>query len=142
MLQTTSFDIKIQRFCKLLSTPEIHFVSFLVIVQDEASLHLTDNARIFLQSLGSSYASQIKWRTMWAFVIQHLKTHNIIYGESIQHSTGHEKWGEPVHLRTMVPLQPEVHVKCDWDDSEANRRRREFCDKYEGYRHVCSCKCF
>ena len=112
------------------------------LTQDEASLHLSDNVRIFIKSLGSSYVSQIKWRTMWAFVVQRLKSHNIVYGESIQHVSEHEKWGLPVHLHTMVKLLPEVHIKCDWDDLPANRRRREFCDKYEGYSHVCSCKCF
>ena len=98
--------------------------------------------RIFIKSLGSSYVSQIKWRSMWTFVVQRLKSHNIVYGESIQHVTEQGKWGPPVHLHTMVKLLPEVHIKCDWDDSPANRRRREFCDKYEGYSHVCSCKCF
>ena len=86
------------------------------LTQDEASLHLSDNVRIFIKSLGSSYVSQIKWRTMWAFVVQRLKSHNIVYGESIQHVSEHEKWGSPVHLHTMVKLLPEVHIKCDWDD--------------------------
>ena len=79
---------------------------------------------------------------MWTFVVQRLNSHNIVYGESIQHVSEHEKWGQPVRLHTMVKLLPEVHIKCDWDDSPANKRRREFCDKYEGYSHVCSCKCF
>ena len=78
---------------------------------------------------------------MWAFVVQRLKTHNIVYGESFQNSPGHEKWGEPVRLRTTVKLLSEIHVKCSWDDSQASVRRREFCDKYEGYSQVCNCKC-
>ena len=79
---------------------------------------------------------------MWAFVVQRLKSHNIVYGESIQQPPGHEKWPAPIHLRTTVKLMPETYVKCNWDDSPVSKRRREFCNKFEGYNHVCRCKCF
>lgn len=109
-------------------------------MQDEASLQLNENVRIFIKSLGSSYVNQIKWRTMWAFVVQRLKSENIVFGESFHNAPAHEKWGEPVRLRTTVKLLPDIYLKCDWVDSDASGRRRQFCDKYEGYSHVCRCK--
>ena len=109
--------------------------------KDEASYHLSEKARVFIKSLGSAYVSEIRWRTMWAFVVQRLKNHNIVYGESIQKVSGDEKWPAPIHLRTAVKLMLEAYVKCNWDDSPISKRRREFCGKFEGYNHVCRCKC-
>ena len=30
-------------------------------------------------------------------------------------------------------------VKCMWPDTPANKRRRVFCSKYEGYKDLCHC---
>ena len=95
---------------------------------------------MFIQTLGSSYINQIKWRGMWAFVTQRLENRNIVYGESFQHSPEYNQWGKPVTLRTSVRLLTENVVICNWIDSEGNRRRKEFCDKYEGYDNVCNCE--
>ena len=32
-----------------------------------------------------------------------------------------------------------VAVKCMWPDTPANKRRRVFCSKYEGYKDLCHC---
>lgn len=108
-------------------------------IKDEASLQLNDDVRTFIKRLGSNYVSQIKWRSMWAFVVQRLESQSIVYGESLQQAAGHDSWGSSVHLYTTVKLLPAVHVKCNWYQSQENTRRREFCDKYEGYSNVCSC---
>ena len=62
-------------------------------IQDEATYSLSNNARMFIKSLGSSYINQIKWRGMWAFVAQRLENHNIVYGESFQDSPEYNQWG-------------------------------------------------
>ena len=33
-----------------------------------------------------------------------------------------------------------VDIECTWDDTDSGRRRREFCNKYEGYGSICSCQ--
>jgi len=45
-----------------------------------------------------------------------------------------------VKLRTWVKLLPENIVQCSWADTVTNRRRREFCETYEGYADVCRCE--
>lgn len=114
------------------------FVMFTI--QDEATHSLSKNARMFIKSLGSSYINHIKWRGMWAFVAQRLENHNIVYGESFQDSPEYNQWRKPVTLRTSVKLLAENVVNCNWNDSDVSRRRKEFCDKYEGYDNVCNCK--
>lgn len=64
----------------------------------------------------------------------------IVHAESFQNPATHGKWANPVTIRTLIKLLPENVVECSWEDTIANRRRREFCDKYEGYGDVCRCK--
>ena len=90
--------------------------------------------------MGSSYINQLKWRSMWAFVVQRFDDHNAVYGESVQDSPETNQWGKPVKLRTTVKLLAENVVNCKWDESDVSKRRREFCDKYEGYDNVCNCE--
>ena len=33
-----------------------------------------------------------------------------------------------------------VDIECTWDNTDSGRRRREFCNKYEGYGSICSCQ--
>lgn len=108
--------------------------------QDEATFSLSKNARMFIKGLGSSYINQLKWRGMWAFVVQRLDDRNMVYGESFQDSPEYNQWGKPVKLRTSVKLLAENIVNCNWGDSEVSRRRKGFCDKYEGYENVCNCE--
>lgn len=96
---------------------------------------------MFIKGLGSSYINQLKWRGTWAFVVQRLDDRNIVYGESFQDSPEYNQWGKPVKLRTSVKLLAENFVNCNWGDSDVSRRRKEFCEKFEGYDNVCNCKC-
>lgn len=76
---------------------------------------------------------------MWAFIVQRLGNRNIVYGESLQDAPDHNQWGRPVKLHTTVKLVAENIVNCEWEDSNATKRRRQFCEKYEGYNYVCNC---
>ena len=134
--------------------PFVNFIAHLCTEMNFAHLSLTDRMKLrftlmttfvymfTFKRLGSNFVSQIKWRSMWAFVVQRLESQSIVYGENLQQAAGQGDWGSPIHLYTMVKLLPEVHVKCNWHQSQENARRRKFCDKYEGYSNVCSCKHF
>ena len=84
---------------------------------------------------------QLKFRSMWAFVMQQMEDHIVVYAESFQNpESGGGGWGQPVTIRTWVTLLPENVQTCRWDDSVENRRRIEFCEKFEGYGDVCNCE--
>lgn len=108
-------------------------------VKDEASLSLSESTRMFIKRLGSAYIDQLKWRGMWVFIVQRLGTRNIVYGESFQDAPNLNQWARPVRLHVTAQLVAENIVNCKWDDSDATKRRREFCGKYEGYGNVCNC---
>ena len=58
--------------------------------------------------------------------------------EAASRSPDFKSWGEPVELECRVPLaasEEEYAARCRW----ASERRREFCDRIEGYGSVCSC---
>ncbi|XP_046860062.1 protein O-linked-mannose beta-1,2-N-acetylglucosaminyltransferase 1-like [Xenia sp. Carnegie-2017] len=61
------------------------------------------------------------------------------YSEKHHHAADISNWAEPVTARTTVPLVPAKQSQCAWDDSEESKRRRMFCDKFEGYGSLCSC---
>ena len=69
-----------------------------------------------------------------------MKDKHVVYAESFQSPSNPGEWASPVKLRTWVKLLPENVVQCSWPDTLTNRRRREFCDIYEGYPDVCRCK--
>lgn len=77
---------------------------------------------------------------MWAFVAQRVNNENLVYAEGYQHSVIDHDWAPPVTIHTTVPLRPQNIVKCPWEDNEENRRRKEFCDKFDGYGAICKCK--
>lgn len=90
-----------------------------------------------LKSLGSVYADELKWRDSWSFIVT---KRGQKYSEKHHHAADISNWGEPVTARATVPLVPAKQSQCAWDDSEESKRRRMFCDKFEGYGSVCSCK--
>ncbi|XP_077005910.1 protein O-linked-mannose beta-1,2-N-acetylglucosaminyltransferase 1 isoform X2 [Tamandua tetradactyla] len=106
-------------------------------VKDEGSFHLKDTAKALLRSLGSQAGPVLGWRDTWAFV--GLKGGPIL-GEKHSKSPALSSWGDPVLLKTDVPLSSAEEAECHWADTELNRRRRRFCSKVEGYGSVCSCK--
>lgn len=99
-------------------------------------------ARSFIRKLGSSYINKVGWRDMWAFVVQRINNEKFVYAEGFQHSTVANEWAAPVIIHTTVPLRPQSIVECSWEDNEENRRRKEFCDKFDGYGSICRCKYF
>ena len=108
--------------------------------QDEATSNLMKSARSFLESLGSTYISQLQWRDMWAFVAQSVNNEHFVYAEGFQHSQNDQEWASPVSIHTTVPFRTEMIVECSWENNEANSRRKEFCDKFDGYKDICKCK--
>ncbi|XP_020913635.1 protein O-linked-mannose beta-1,2-N-acetylglucosaminyltransferase 1-like [Exaiptasia diaphana] len=118
-------------------------------VRDEASDHLKKSVRAFLKHFGSVFINRLKWRDMWAFVIQKTKYSARVIGEAHQRcmtkdgqgcQSGYgEAWAPPVSL--VVTFRAErSQDACEWEDTPSNRRRRKFCRRYEGYPGVCSCK--
>ncbi|XP_021539537.1 protein O-linked-mannose beta-1,2-N-acetylglucosaminyltransferase 1 isoform X2 [Neomonachus schauinslandi] len=106
-------------------------------VKDEGSFHLKDTAKALLRSLGSQAGPALGWRDTWAFV--GCKGGPVL-GEKHSRSPALSSWGDPVLLKTDVPLSSAEEAECHWADTELNRRRRRFCSKVEGYGSVCSCK--
>ncbi len=95
-----------------------------------------------MSSYGSSFIKHLQFRSNWAFVVSGTNNQRIVHAESFQNTPKSGGWASPVKIRTLVKLLPENVVKCNWEDTIANRRRREFCDIYEGYGDVCRCKLF
>uniref|UniRef100_UPI00398E9439 protein O-linked-mannose beta-1,2-N-acetylglucosaminyltransferase 1 isoform X4 n=1 Tax=Pristiophorus japonicus TaxID=55135 RepID=UPI00398E9439 len=106
-------------------------------IKDEGSFHLKDTAKNLLKGLGSQIASSLSWRDMWTFVV---KKGGQIYGEKHSKSPALATWGDPVLLKTEVQLTSVEDAECHWADTDANRRRKTFCSKVEGYGSICSCK--
>ncbi|KAL1130280.1 hypothetical protein AAG570_013218 [Ranatra chinensis] len=105
-------------------------------IKDEGTFQLKGAARSLLERLGSRHAQSLSWRDMWAMVIQKGAK---VFGESYSKSTAFSSWGTSVILRVQVPLNPTEKSICTWADSEENIRRKQFCDRIEGYGSVCSC---
>ena len=68
-----------------------------------------------------------------------------LFGESFSKSAEFHSWGSPVLLRAEIPLASEEDSRCQlWPEEskieiEETSRRRQFCDKFEGYGSVCKC---
>lgn len=86
---------------------------------------------------------------MWAFVIQKTENGARVLGESYQNCLTKTKqrcdygygegWAAPVELIITFKAEKKGHY-CEWEDTLSNRRRRDFCSRYEGYPGVCNCK--
>ncbi|KAK2504177.1 hypothetical protein MC885_007146 [Smutsia gigantea] len=96
-----------------------------------------DTAKALLRSLGSQAGPALGWRDTWAFVG---RKGGPVLGEKHSKSPALSSWGDPVLLKTDVPLSSAEEAECHWADTALNRRRRHFCSKVEGYGSVCSCK--
>ena len=105
-------------------------------VRDEGSFHLKDTARVLLRSLGSQAGPALGWRVTWAFVG---RRGGPVLAEKHSKPPALSSWGDPVLLKTDVPLSSAEEAECHWADTELNRRHR-YCSKVEGYGGVCSCK--
>ena len=62
------------------------------------------------------------------------------YAEKHHHASDVAHWGDPVTARAIVELASAEQSRCQWDESKESKRRETFCDRFEGYGSVCSCK--
>ncbi|XP_031560683.1 protein O-linked-mannose beta-1,2-N-acetylglucosaminyltransferase 1-like isoform X2 [Actinia tenebrosa] len=109
------------------------------IVKDEASYNLQNDTRKYFTKLGSRFINRLRWRDMWAMVIQKKLSGARVLAESFQISDKKPfTWASPIDLVTTF-ISEEDSVHCDWGNSETSRRRRKFCSLYEGYHGVCLC---
>ncbi|KAJ7354809.1 hypothetical protein OS493_029815 [Desmophyllum pertusum] len=109
-------------------------------IKDDAIARISKEAVSYLSSYGSSFIKQLQFRSTWAFVVSRTADQRITHAESFQNPSNADEWASPIKIRTLVKLLPENVVKCNWEDTMDNRRRREFCDKYEGHGDVCRCE--
>lgn len=72
---------------------------------------------------------------MWALVT--IKG-GVAVGEDVGKSVSTQEWGPEVSL-TVTISTPDTMVECDWPETSLNKKRREFCTKYEGYGSLCHC---
>ena len=62
------------------------------------------------------------------------------FAEAISLSENFNSWGAPVVISRQVPLLSEQENTCtNWPKNDVGLRRREFCNRFEGYGNVCSC---
>lgn len=135
-------------------------------VKDEATFKMapTSIARKSLQKLGSRFIKQLQWRDMWALILRkqslsetdlqvgeslkhHIETHSKQFNlaESLSKSASFSNWAEPLEIWARVPLLDggtSTNRKCLWQTSNSSaedERRREFCNRIEGYGQVCDC---
>ena len=107
-----------------------------MVIKDEGSFSMKKAAKDMLKNLGSQYGSTLGWRDMWAFVAQ---KRGSVYGERMSKSPSISEWAKSITLEAVVPTQPAEKAECDWPESDENDRRREFCNKFEGYGSLCDC---
>ncbi|ELU12459.1 hypothetical protein CAPTEDRAFT_154180 [Capitella teleta] len=107
-------------------------------IKDEGSFQMKQQARELLQQLGSQHSASLGWRDTWAMVI-HKGAGDQRLAEVFNKSPDLASWGSPVLLHAEVALRSQEESECNWPESEANNRRRIFCNKLEGYGSVCSC---
>ena len=108
--------------------------------QDEGTNNLESDVRSYIAKLGSGYANTVGWRDMWAFVFQRNSNQKKAFAESHQKAPDFYSWAKDVLIRTSFKREKDVSSECSWDDSDSGVRRREFCQKFEGYGRVCHCE--
>ena len=87
---------------------------------------------------GSKNINNLGWRDTWALVA---KKRDTWFAETLQKVIPGEEWGMPIVIQASVELDLDEQ-KCEWGSDEVGVRRKQFCEKYEGYGSVCSCKIF
>ena len=101
----------------------------------------TDSRDYIADKLGSSFIKDLGWRDTWVFIFQRNSKFKKVFAESHQKSPEFDSWAKGIWIRASVKREPKgMDNDCDWEDNESNWRRREFCQKYEGYDGVCRCK--
>lgn len=77
---------------------------------------------------------------MWAFAVQKRKRGGRVLAEGYQKNTNPYKWASDVTISTSFLASKSTGNHCEWKDNESNRRRKEFCEKYEVYPLICRCE--
>ena len=85
---------------------------------------------------GSKHVFNLGYRDMWALIS---KKKNTWFAEAHHKAPKLFDWGSPLEIQATVPLDSESSA-CKWGDDATSERRRQFCNKYEGYGDVCRCK--
>ena len=101
---------------------------------------MESDVRSYIEKLGSGFISHLGWRDMWAFIFQRNSKEKKVFAESHRKSPDFDSWANDVLIRTSLKREQDVASECDWEDNESNLRRREFCQKIEGYGRVCHCE--
>ena len=89
-----------------------------------------------IRMFGSKNILNLGWRDSWAMIA---KKRNTWFAEAHQKIMPGESWGPPIIIQASVELLP-GEEQCDWGQEEVALRRKQFCEKYEGYGSVCSCE--
>ncbi|XP_019858766.1 PREDICTED: protein O-linked-mannose beta-1,2-N-acetylglucosaminyltransferase 1-like [Amphimedon queenslandica] len=108
-------------------------------ILDEGTFSLKDQAKDAIEKLGSRLVKSLKWRYTWGFVT--IKGDRTL-AEDIGRSDSLGTWGPQLNMHVNVPVfngEGTHSIKCMWPDTPANKRRRVFCSKYEGYKDLCHC---
>ena len=103
-------------------------------------MNLESNVRSYIEKLGSGFIRDLGWRDMWAFIFQRNSKEKKVFAESHQKAPDFDHWAKEVTIRTSLKREQGVASECGWDDSDSTLRRREFCEKLEGYGRVCHCE--
>lgn len=108
-------------------------------IKDEGTMSLKSESRDqIVEKLGSSYIRDLGWRDTWVLIFKRTNNYKRTIAESHQKSADFNSWAKGILLRASITREPE-ETDCNWEDNESNRRRIEFCEKYEGYEGVCRC---
>ena len=125
-------DEEIKEFCA--SLPKERIAVFMTV--DDASYMLGDVARNVITNLGSQNINKLSFRDSWAFMTK------ISLGrlaEDLMFKQDDQEWGDAAVVSVNLSLashQPE----CEYGSGDVQERRKEFCNKYDGYGNVCKCK--
>jgi len=109
-------------------------------VKDEGALSLGNDVRNYLEKLGSGFIRDLGWRDMWAFIFQRNSKEKKVLAESHQKTPDFDHWATAVMIRTSLKREQGVAIECGWENNDSNLRRKEFCQKLEGYGRVCHCE--
>ena len=63
------------------------------------------------------------------------------FAEAISRSPSFNNWGAPVLISRQIPLLINKENTCtNWPKNDPiSQRRKEFCNRFEGYGQVCKC---
>merc|ERR1719494_85236 len=127
----TGEDQLLISFCNLVQEGRI----VIFMIKDEGAQQLRKPCRNVLKMFGSKHVFNLGYRDMWALIS---KKKNTWFAEAHHKAPKLFDWGSPLEIQATVPLDSKSSA-CKWGDDATSERRRQFCNKYEGYGDVCRC---